>query len=227
MMITVDGLTIELSRKRVKNLNLRINARGEVKVSAPLRFPVDVIHRYLQDKREWIEAQRARMQAQSLRPTLQFETGERHLYLGKEYELQVYGDAKQHRITLEGDNLHCFVMDEASILRKQALLQTWYRKQMKDLLPDIVKKWEAHIKVQVNACGIRAMRTRWGSCNPTKKRIWLNLSLIQKPLICLEYVLVHEMVHLLEASHNHRFYALMTEFMPDWPSYQKLLVCKS
>lgn len=223
----VDGLAVELTRKRIKNVNLRINAHGEIKVSAPLRFPIDLIHRYLQDKREWIEAQRIRMQAQSLRPTLQYETGERHFYLGKAYELQVYGDAKHHRITLDEDNIHCFVMDEANILRKQAVLQTWYRQQMKDLLPGIVKKWEAHIKVQVNECNIRIMRRRWGSCNPRKKHIWLNLSLIQKPIICLEYVLVHEMVHLLEASHNRRFYALMTEFMPDWPSYQKLLVCQS
>ena len=97
------------------------------------------------------------------------------------------------------------------------------RQEMRALLPTLIQKWEVIIGVRVNEWHIRAMKTRWGTCHPLKKRICLNLHLMQKPLICLEYVIVHELVHLLEASHNQRFYALMTQFMPEWKEYKRLL----
>ena len=101
---------------------------------------------------------------------------------------------------------------------------TWEdRQQMKALLPPLFEKWEAIIGVKASEWGVKAMKTRWGSCNTVKKRIWMNIHLMHKPRICLEYVLVHELVHLLEPSHNQRFYALMTEFMPEWKAHQQLL----
>lgn len=122
-----------------------------------------------------------------------------------------------------------WIAKQQSIMLKQQRLQKTHtltdehREQMKALLPPLFEKWEAIIDVKANAWGIKAMKTRWGSCNTIKKRIWINLHLIHKPRICLEYVLVHELVHLLEPSHNKRFYALMTEFMPEWKEHKRLL----
>lgn len=118
--------------------------------------------------------------------------------------------------------MHCFLRSYALEDRTQ-FLQNWYRKQMQLLLPALIQKWEPIIGVSVQAWGIKSMKTRWGSCNVVAKRIWLNLNLIKKPLVCLEYVLVHEMVHLLEANHSKRFYAHMNRLMPQWKEHQHLL----
>lgn len=222
-MIEIDGLTVTLVRKRIKNLNLRINALGEVNVSVPLNFPLDLIHRYLEEKRAWIDTHRRRLQGRLPVAPLTLTTGESLPFLGGHYELIVYTQSKHQRIEIDNTRLHLFVKAEATFAEKDALLQRWYRSQMLNVLPELIQKWEALIGVRVNAWGIRVMKTRWGSCNTSKKRIWLNLNLIKKPLPCLESVIVHELVHLLEASHNKRFYALMSQFMPDWKTYQHYL----
>ena len=224
MIIEIEGFSIEFSRKRIKNINLRINRQGEVKVSAPIKLPLERVHRFLQDKRDWIITRRRAVQTQSVMPSSkEIKTGEYHYFLGNPYTLIVHDNAKQGRIALEGNFMNCWVTAQTTYVNKQSLLQNWYRQEMRLLLPELIKKWEAVIGVQVEWWGIKAMKTRWGTCNPGKRRIWINLHLIQKPLICLEYVIVHELVHLLEASHNSRFYALMTEFMPDWALHQKQL----
>jgi len=106
---------------------------------------------------------------------------------------------------------------------KQRLLQAWLRQQLSACIPDLITYWQSSMGVQVQAFGIKRMKTRWGSCNPRAGRIWLNLNLIHKPRDCLQYVLVHEMVHLLEPSHNQRFYALMSKFLPEWKICQSYL----
>lgn len=219
-MIEMNGFSVQLLRKRVKNLNLRIDRSGEVRLSAPLRFPIDLIHRFLHDKREWIEAHRRRLKARIETLPIKLDTGEVHYFLGKPHELIVRHDAEFNRVLIENEQLHLFIKPKATTAEKHAALHRWYRQEMKSRLPDLIKKWEAIIGVQVNDWGIKAMKTRWGSCNTIEKRIWLNLILIQKPLMCLEYVVVHELVHLLEASHNKRFHALMTQFMPDWKTWK-------
>ncbi|OGV28472.1 MAG: hypothetical protein A3E88_05010 [Legionellales bacterium RIFCSPHIGHO2_12_FULL_35_11] len=225
MIIDVAGLPVELSRKRIKNLNLRINHQGEVKVSAPLRLPLDLIHRYLNEKRDWIDTHRIKLQAQPPICSLKFETGESHFFLGKRYDLIVHTATPLNHITIDEQSIYCFINYGATVIERQTLLQQWYRQQMHGILPNLIKKWEEIIGVQVQTYHIKVMKTRWGSCNSSKQRVSLNLNLIQKPLNCLEYVIVHELVHLLEASHNSRFYALMSQFMPDWKYYKKQLTC--
>lgn len=165
---------IIITRKKIKNLILRVTRDGQVKISAPHRCPKKMIDEFLAQKQTWI--------------------------------------AKQQRMMLEH-------VSQPPV----PVLTSEHREQMKTILPPLFEKWEAIIGVKANDWGVKAMKTRWGSCNTVKKRIWINLYLIHKPRICLEYVLVHELVHLLEASHNKRFYALMTEFMPDWKAHRQLL----
>jgi len=163
-----------ITRKKIKNLILRVTRDGQIKISAPERCPANVIDAFLDQKQAWI--------------------------------------VKQQNIMLKHANQ-----------KTAPVLTNTHRQQMKELLPPLFEKWEAIIDVKAHEWGVKAMKTRWGSCNTVKKRIWINLHLIHKPRICLEYVLVHELVHLLEASHNKRFYALMTEFMPDWKAHRQLL----
>jgi len=211
-----------LARKRIKNINLRMDRTGNIKVSAPFKIPLSSIHRFLEEKRSWIMRHRERLLAKPTQPLYQYDSGELHWFMGESYPV-IFQQHSQRQMVLFHDNqISCYVKDTTKAA-KQGLLEQWYRAQMKALLPALIQKWQPIMGVQVAQWGIKIMKTRWGSCNPRQKRIWLNLTLIKKPLVCLEYVLVHEMVHLLEASHNARFYALMSQFMPEWRAYQKQL----
>jgi len=217
------GFDAHLSRKRVKNINVRIDRHGNINVSAPMRCTLDYIQQFLQTKRDWIIANQARYRHNSFLDTRSLESGEEYLFLGQSYSLIIHEHAARSSVLLEGKHIRCYVQSVATHERKQDLLMNWQRQQMNSVLPAVIQKWEAIIGVKVNDWIIRKMKTRWGTCNPTSGRICLNLYLIQYPWICLEYVVVHELVHLLEASHNQRFYALMSHFMPEWKDYRNLL----
>ena len=146
-----------------------------------------------------------------------------HSFMGKNYPLLFLKTSKQKQVILKDDLIHCFSKSDLSLAQRQKLLETWYRQQMKEQLPTLIAKWEAIIGVSVASWSIKVMKTRWGSCNPIRKHICLNLTLIKKPLVCLEYVIVHELVHLLEASHNKRFHAFMDKFLPQWRDIKKML----
>jgi hypothetical protein len=224
MIIEIDGISIEISRKPIKNMNLRIYPPdGLVKVSAPLSYSEQFIRQHLQDKSIWIRTQRERIRGRSAQKEELIQTGETLEFKGKNYLLLVEEHNGPLQIKIEDQLIYCYTQPNASYLQKKMLLERWYRREMESLVPDLIRHWEAKIGVKVAQWGIKKMKTRWGSCNTRAARIWLNLSLIKKPILCLEYVLVHELVHLLEASHNQRFYRLMTQFMPQWREYQYLL----
>lgn len=225
MQIDVDGLTITVSRKKIKNLNLRIHPTGDVHVSIPWRMPLDGAFHFIQNKRGWIENHRQRLlnTASSMPKEPLLQTGDTIYLLGQRIELNIHQTLQKNYVHFEQNRLHCYMTSPSTLEQKQQVINQWYREQMSLQLPELFKKWEAIIGVHVNQYGIKLMKTRWGSCNTTHKRIWLNLRLIHKPLICLEYVIAHELVHLLEPSHNKRFHALMTQFLPDWKSIKNLL----
>ena len=223
MIIQLDELSIEVIRKPIKHMYLRINAStGEIKISAPLKLPLSSIHRHVTEKREWIHRAQARLLLRkSMRPTPTMSR-EEQLFLGKTYTLITHRNAPSRNIVIEGALMHYF-LKAGDVQKELFFLQQWYKQQMHALVLPLIQKWSAIVGVSVQTVGIKAMKTRWGSCNVVARRIWLNLNLIQKPVICLEYVLVHELVHLLEASHNKRFHALMTQFMPEWKQHKRLL----
>ena len=222
--LELDGICIEILRKPIKNMYLRINPEdGKVSVSAPLKLRLDLIHRQLASKSNWIHQQLARFKSRPAIPTFNYESGEIHSFLGESYPLLIHQTQDRMQIRFEDQILHCYVKPDLTLEDMQIFLETWYRQQMKALIPPLLAKWEPIIGDSVTRWGIKVMKTRWGSCNPQKKRIWLNLNLIKKDPSCLEYVLVHELVHLLEASHNKRFYALMDKFLPQWRSIKTLL----
>lgn len=224
MIIDVDGIPIELIRKSIKTINLRIYPPdGLVKVSVPLSYSEQLIRQHLSQKIAWINTHRERMRQRPDPQKERLENGTTIPFMGKSYLLILTEHNGPSCIKIDDQLIHCYTRPQASETEKQNLLNAWYRRKMEAILPDLITHWENHIGVKVYEWGIKKMKTRWGSCNTRAHRIWLNLSLIQKPLECLEYVLVHELIHLLEPSHNARFYALMTQYLPDWRERQKKL----
>lgn len=221
-MIKIGELDVHLSRKRIKNINLRIDRNGKVAVSAPMRCSVTDITQFLLNKQEWIGKHRQRF-LKELSATQHLQTTQTQLFLGEAYSLRVQEYSGRNGVVLDNEYLYCYLQTTATEKIKRGLITDWQRQQMQSLLPALIQKWESIIGVHANHWIIKSMKTRWGSCHIAKKRICLNLYLIQYPLICLEYVIVHELVHLLEASHNQRFYAFMNQFMPEWKQYRNRL----
>lgn len=225
MIVTIDDIPITIIRKAIKNMYVRIKpVTANVIVSAPKKLSLQTIQTQLLTQKAWIHATRTRILNKNPTQHSSFlvENNQALFFLGKKYTLIIHPDKPSHQFILDDVYLHCF-LQSLSQEKRSHHLNIWYKEQMQLLLPDLIQKWEPIIGVRVQAFSIKSMKTRWGSCNTVTHRISLNVYLIQKPLICLEYVLVHEMVHLLEASHNQRFYALMTQFMPNWKTYKKQL----
>ncbi|ASQ47137.1 M48 family metallopeptidase [Legionella clemsonensis] len=220
--IEIDGIVVEILRKPIKNLHLRVYPPdGQVKVSAPLGYRLDAIHAQIQAKINWIHRQQQRFKTQQFHPG--YNTGEQLYFLGNAYRLINFSQSTGSKVSRVNDAIHCYARRDATREEREKLIQAWHRQEMKALLPILIHHWEPVLGVQVKNWGIKNMKTRWGSCNIRAHRIWLNLRLMTKPIACLEYVVVHEMVHLLEKNHNKRFYALMDRFLPDWRQRQTLL----
>lgn len=217
--LDVGGLSVELVRKRIKNINLSVRGQeGRVRVSAPLRTSEREIRRFVESRLDWIRQHQTRLAALPEAQTLQYKNGELHVFLGRSYRLQV--DEQSPRAAaarLNGDDvLQLQVPRRASAAQRQALLEAWYREQLCLLIPPLIARYEPIMGVRVAEWRIRKMKTRWGTCNIKARRIWINLELAKLPPDCLEHIVVHEMVHLLERGHNTRFYGFMDQFLPDW-----------
>ncbi len=142
---------------------------------------------------------------------------ESHYFLGRRYLLNVIERDEPSRVVVRHKTIiDLYVPKGTGHLKRQQVLIGWYRKELKALIPPLIGKWEALIGVKIASWGVKKMKTKWGSCNNTDNRIWVNLELAKKPVQCLEYIVVHEMVHLLERHHNDRFIMLMDKFLPNW-----------
>lgn len=228
--ITLDDLNITLTRKQVKNINLRVYpSKREVRMSAPHHVTNRAIRKFAAAKLPWIRKKLSRYKAPVQVTEPQFISGETHLYQGKECELYVSTrNAKPGvRLNKEDHTLHMYVRPGSSKTKRAKVLDEWYRRRLKEQIPVLIEKWEKLMEVTVNEFGVKKMKTRWGSCNTRAHRIWLNLELAKKPAGCLEFVVVHEMVHLLERLHSDRFYRLMSRFLPHWQETEATLQGKT
>jgi len=226
--LTVGDEKIDVHRKRIKHLYLGVSRDdGRVKVSAPLRVSDAALAGFVLSKQQWINKQRANLQALQAKQAstqLQFVSGEHHYYRGERYQLNVVSEKSSSRVAIRNNQyLDLYIHANAHRDQRCKLLTEWYRHELKRLVLPLINKWQTEVDVDVKEWNIKQMKTRWGTCNITARRIWLNLELIKKPPTCLEYVLVHELVHLLERSHNARFKAYMDRFMPDWRERKRLL----
>ncbi len=223
--IVVSDLVVDVVRKDIKNLHLGVYPpHGRVRVAAPLRVDDEAVRLAVISRLAWIKRQQARFAAQERQSAREYVSGESHYFLGDRYLLNViYQDGPPQVVIRNKTIMDLIVRTGSDTAQRERVLLEWYRKQLKALIPPLLAKWEPIIGVQVAEWGVKQMKTRWGTCNIAARRIWLSLELIKKPAICIEYVLVHELVHLLERHHNDRFKAHMSRFMPQWRLHREEL----
>jgi len=221
----VRGIKVEVVRKDIKNLHLGVYPpMGRVRVAVPLVISDEAVRLAVIDKLGWIKRQKAKFAQQPRQSQREMVNGESHYFFGKRYRLRVHEVDAPARVALRGlSSLDLFVRPGASAAQKEAVLQHWYRQQLKAVIPALLAKWQPVVGVQASQWGIKKMKTKWGSCNTSAQRLWLNLELAKKPQVCLEYILVHELVHLLERRHSERFAALMDGFLPHWRMHRETL----
>lgn len=220
--IEVGGILVEVVRKPIKNLHLSVHPpEGRVRVSAPSRIDDEAVQLAVVSKLAWIRRHQKTFAEQPRQSQREMVSGESHYFEGRRYRLRVLEHDGPSRISRNGNSeLTMQVRPGTGRDKREQVLNEWYRRHMKALAPNLIAQWQPVIGVRVADWGIKKMKTRWGSCNVRDQRVWLNLELAKKPPHCLEYVLVHEMVHLLERHHNERFKTLMDRLMPQWQLYR-------
>lgn len=184
---------------------------------------INTIRVFAVSKLDWIKKHQQKLQNRVREVPLNYLTGENHYYLGETYSLQVHQVNTPAKIELNYNSIDLYVRPSSTKAQKAALLDKWYRERLKLLIPVLISKWEKELGVTVHEFGIKKMKTKWGTCNINKGRIWLNLELAKRSSSCLEYVVVHEMVHLLEKNHNYNFKQYMTRFIPQWKAIRQEL----
>ncbi len=215
--IVINDIEIEIYKKKIKNLRLSVSPpHGRVRVSAPLHMSQDTIQRFVLTKIPWIQKHRDRFKNLPCRPEHKYRSGESIYLWGKRYMLEVLHSNVRNDIRLEGDRLILQVREASTLKQRENVLNSWYRRQIKREIPLLLEKWQRIIGVNASDWGVKNMKTRWGTCNVKDKRIWLNLQLAKRHPQFLEYVVVHELVHLLERNHSKAFAAHMDTFLPDW-----------
>jgi predicted metal-dependent hydrolase len=221
--ITIDGITIAVTYKRMKTITLRVRTpSADVVVSAPLRTPAAVLNGFIAQKIPWIRSHQQRILARAATHTPDLSDDGTVRVWGTRMPL-TYTPGTRRNVRLHADAVILTHPAESGAAERQALVDVLYRRLVAAALPELVDRWSAVMQVHVNKTFVQKMKTRWGSCNYRAHHIRLNSELASYPPQCLEYVVIHELVHLLEASHNQRFYALMTQFYPDWKAIRALL----
>jgi predicted metal-dependent hydrolase len=216
--IVVSGIAVQVVRKSIKNLHLSVcPPDGHVRIAVPLHMTDDNVRLAVVTRLSWIKKQQACFQAQPRQSEREMVTGESHYLFGKRYRLEVIERRGRHEVVIKNNNtLQLFVNPGTSAQKRSLVLNEWYRSQLKARIPVLLSHWQSIIGQQVSGWGIKKMKTKWGSCKISQRRIWLNLELAKKPVECLEFVLVHELVHLIERHHNERFKAHMDKYLPQW-----------
>jgi predicted metal-dependent hydrolase len=204
-------------KKEIKNVHLSVYPpSGQVRISAPRGMSLETIRLFAISKLGWIRQQQKKISEQEREPPREYLDRESHYVWGKRYLLKLVEQDAPPAVELKHSHILLQTRPGTTEQKKQAILDQWYRAELKQAVPPLIVKWQPLMGVKVERFFIQRMKTRWGSCNPDSAHIRLNTDLARKPRECLEYLTVHEMVHLLEPTHNARFLTLMNQFMPNW-----------
>lgn len=216
--IEVNGLQVEVVRKDIKNLHLAVYPpQGRVRIAVPLRLDDEAVRLAVVSRLGWVHRKRTILKEQERQSEREMITGESHYVEGHRYRLDVIEQGGPSSVKLRNNStLELRVRTGIGREKREAIIHRWYRRRLRERIPELIAKWEPLIGVRVADWGIKKMKTRWGTCNITARRIWLNLELAKKPPSCLEYIIMHEMVHFLEWHHNDQFREYMDKFMPQW-----------
>lgn len=219
-----NDIEVELSQKEIKNVHLRVHPPlGRVTLSAPESMNKEHLRVYVSSKLGWIRRQKRKITSQKREPEYLYITNESHYFFGKRYLLKITESDKKPQVILQHSNIELIVPFGSSIDYKKDKLYKWYRKELRNYLSTTIDKYVKIIDVSPNSFGIRKVKTKWGSCNDSAKSIWFNIELAKKPKECVDYIVVHELVHLKERRHNKNFIILMNKYMPNWQLRKKAL----
>ncbi|GAB2197875.1 M48 family metallopeptidase [Sessilibacter sp. MAH4] len=222
--VEIGSITMQLNRKAIKNLHISVlPPDGRVRVSAPESMTETAIRMAVVSRIPWIKKQQSDFAKQPRQSDREMVGGECHYLWGRRYRLNLIERSGRHEIKLGRGRLHLYVNTATTLENKALVLSSYYRDVLKARISELLPVWEDKIGVTAADWGVKKMKTKWGSCNTQAKRIWLNLELAKKPPECLEYILVHELVHLLERNHNEQFKAHMDRLLPDWRERRDLL----
>lgn len=223
--IEISDFAIDVVRKSIKNMHLSVYPpTGRVRIAAPLNIDDEAVKLFAVSKLSWIKKNQRKFEKQERQTPRAFVERESHYFEGRRYLLRVTELEAPPKVSIKTKSyIDLFVRPNTSIEQRYIILNEWYRQQLKNQIPVLIQKWEKIIDVNVSDWGVKQMKTKWGACNIEKKRIWLNLELAKKPTHCLEYIIVHEMIHLLERYHNDRFLSLIEMYMPQWKFYKEEL----
>lgn len=222
--LQLGDLTVDVVLKDIKNVHLSVYPpTGRIRISAPKRMSMDSVRAFAISKLGWIKQQQKKLREQERETKREYLDRESHFVWGERYLLKVIEQDAIPSVELKHRRMLLSVRPGTSKEKKQAIMEAWYREQIKSAVPPLIVKWEPLLGVKVERFFVQRMKTKWGGCNSAKGHIRLNTDLAKKPQNCLEYIVVHEMVHLLEPTHNVRFVALMDNHLPQWQHYRDML----
>jgi predicted metal-dependent hydrolase len=222
--IQIGMLSIQLHRKDIKNLHISVlPPDGAVRVSAPTHMTDTAIRMAVISRIPWIRQQQHDFEQQARQSFRHMVSGECHYLWGKRHRLEVIEQTGKHEVRVRRGRIYLYVSKGTSVDNKMLVLSEYYRQILKERIETLLSVWQPKLEVYPEHWGVRLMKTKWGSCNTASKRIWLNLELAKKPPECLEYIVVHELIHLKERHHNERFLAHMDHHLPDWRERKNLL----
>ncbi|MGV8814572.1 MAG: M48 family metallopeptidase [Gelidibacter sp.] len=221
--LTIGNVEVEVKFKPIKNLHLSVHPPyGKVTVSSPEFFDLEKIRVYLITKLAWIKREQKKIIHQEREGEKLFITRESHYFLGKRYLLE-FKESTANKIILKHSHIELYAKPEASVDAKRKVLYDWYRKELRSQIAILIQNYAAVINLPLPEFGIRIMKTKWGSCTTESRKLWFNIELAKKPIECIEYIVVHEMVHLIERNHNKNFIIMMDRYLPNWRTQKNVL----
>ncbi|OWT32587.1 hypothetical protein BGI41_06910 [Methanobrevibacter sp. 87.7] len=226
--IEINNIPITIERKKIKNMYLRVlPPNGEIKISAPLSISQKDIIKFANSKSDWIKNKQEKVIKESEKAKkrqIKYITGETHYLWGKPYTLQIIKKNKKYNnVFIDNNKIYLPVKENSSFENRQKTMIEWYREEIKQKIPEILETCIKIVGKRPNEWRVKNMKTRWGTCNVQKKRIWINLQLCKKSPECLKYVLIHELTHLYIPNHGKDFKNLMNQFYPNWKETKNLL----
>lgn len=224
MEMLISDISVEIIKKDIKNLHLAVlPPNGKVRVSAPLRLSDESIELFVRTKLSWIRKQQEKFALQPRQSQRQFVSGETLYVWGKPYYLQVVYSYKGNSLELSGDKAVLTVRKESTVKQRESYVNEWYRELLKVEIQKLLPKWEQITNLYCSDWQTKYMTTKWGTCNTETGKVWFNLQLAKKPVECLEYVILHELIHLAIRNHGDEFVARLDKYMPYWREIKKQL----
>ena len=223
--IRVSGVSVQIVRKAIKNLHLGVYPpNGRVRVAAPLKTSDEAIRFFVISKMPWIKKQQLKFLKQERQSQREYVAGESHYFFGKRYRLNIIHTDTRPKIEIRRKtHIDLYIRPDTTVQQRKAIFEKFYRSELRNRVPSLLERWQKKVDVRVKEVKIKKMKTKWGTCNPKDRRIWLNLELAKKPLHCIDYVFVHELVHLIEKNHSERFMQFLESVLPHWQSNKEEL----